>query len=302
MELEILMAENEEIIIIDADLAKAAGHKNLMSKFPERCINVGVAEQNMAGIAAGMASYGFIPLIFTFAPFATRRICDQVAVSSCYARQNIKIFGMDPGISAESNGGTHMSFEDVGVMRSIPEIIIFEPCDEIQLAASLRDVIFCKKTVYVRLLRKESTKIFNSNYKFDLLKADVLSKGSDISIFCSGIMIEESLCAAKILAKQSISAEVIGIHTIKPIDSETIIKSLQKTGRAVTAENHNIFGGLHSAVCEVVCKFCPTLIFAIGVEDEFGQVGKMSQLKAHYKMRAEDIVKKCWNLCHEKKA
>ncbi|MCL2310930.1 MAG: transketolase family protein [Firmicutes bacterium] len=294
------MKKNEKIIIINADLAKAAGLTELTNKFRSRCFNVGVAEQNMAGIAAGISSYGFIPFIFTFTPFATRRICDQIAVSICYAGQNVKIFGLDPGISAESNGGTHMSFEDIGVIRSIPNITIFEPCDAIQFKSSLTYISDYPKTIYVRMYRKKLPKIFDDNYNFDPSCSDILRHGNDISIFCSGIMVEESLRACDILKKENINAEIINIHTIKPIDKKSIIKSVRKTRCAITAENHNKLGGLFSAVSEVLSENIPTHVSCVAVDDEFGQVGNLNFLKKYYGLTAEKIVFKAMDLVRKK--
>lgn len=290
-ELEMLMKSNENIVILNADLAKPNGLGGLIQRYPDKVFNVGIAEQNMASVAAGMSSYGLIPFIVTFAPFATRRICDQIAVSICYAKQNVKIIGSDPGITAELNGGTHMSMEDIGVLRSIPEMTIFEPVDNIQLKKALPQIIDKPGPVYIRMLRKTATGIFSEEYEFNLSKASVIRKGNDITIFCSGIMVEEAIKAAKILSEENISAEVINIHTIKPIDKETILQSVKKTRCAVTAENHNIIGGLYSAVCEVLSENCPVPLKPIGVRDKFGQVGKLSELKEAYKMRAQDIIK-----------
>ena len=290
-ELEMLMKSNENIVILNADLAKPNGLGGLIQRYPDKVFNVGIAEQNMASVAAGMSSYGLIPFIVTFAPFATRRICDQIAVSICYAKQNVKIIGSDPGITAELNGGTHMSMEDIGVLRSIPEMTIFEPVDNIQLKKALPQIIDKPGPVYIRMLRKTATDIFSEEYEFNLSKASVIRKGNDITIFCSGIMVEEAIKAAKILSEENISAEVINIHTIKPIDKETILQSVKKTRCAVTAENHNIIGGLYSAVCEVLSENYPVPLKPIGVRDKFGQVGKLSELKEAYKMRAQDIIK-----------
>lgn len=289
-ELEKMMIENENVVVINADLAKPNGVASLRKKFPERAFDVGIAEQNMASIAAGMSSYGFIPFITTFTPFASRRICDQIAISIVYAKQNVKIIGSDPGISAEFNGGTHMSVEDIGVLRSIPDIVIFEPVDAIQFKKSLPQIVNYKGTVYIRMFRKEIPDVFNKNYEFDLFKADKLQDGNDISIFCSGLMVQETMKANKILKDQGINADIINIHTIKPIDKEAIISSAKKTGAVLTAENHNIIGGLKSAVCEVLIEEHPVPLRSIGIKDTFGQVGKMPFLKEFYKMRAEDIV------------
>lgn len=291
-EIDRLMSENENIVVINADLSKPNGLANLKDKYPERAIDIGIAEQNMACVAAGMSSYGFIPLISTFTPFATRRICDQVAISCAYAKQNVKIIGTDPGISAEFNGGTHMSMEDIGVLRSIPEIVIFEPADNTQLKKALPQIINHPGVVYIRTFRKELEDVFNENSDFDLFKASKIQDGTDISIFCSGIMVQETMHANKILKEKGINADIINIHTIKPIDRKAVVESARKTGVVLTAENHNIIGGLKSAVSEVLIEECPVKLAAIGVNDCFGQVGKMPYLKEVYKMRAEDIVKK----------
>ncbi len=299
-EIEKQMLQNDKIVILNADLAKPNGFGNLAKKYPERVINVGIAEQNMACVAAGMSSYGFIPFICTFTPFATRRICDQIAISICYARQNVKIIGTDPGITAEFNGGTHMSVEDIGVLRSIPNMVIFEPVDNIQLKAMLPQILEYNGPVYIRMLRKTAPDIFENSEQFDLFKSKKIKDGKDISIFCSGIMVEESIKAAKILESQGINAEIINLHTIKPIDKEAIINSVKKTRAAVTAENHNIIGGLRSAVAEVICENFPVPLKAVGIQDLFGQVGKLPFLKQAYSMCDEDIVKAVYS-CMELK-
>lgn len=289
-ELENAMNQNENIVLLNADLAKPNGFGNFSEKFSSRAINVGIAEQNMASIAAGMSSYGFIPFICTFTPFATRRICDQIAISICYAKQNVKIIGTDPGISAEYNGGTHMSFEDIGVLRSIPNMVIFEPVDNNQLKNLLPQIIDYKGPVYIRMFRKTTPDIFKEDEKFNLFNAKTIKEGTDVSIFCSGIMVAETLEANKILEEKGINAEIINIHTIKPIDEESIINSVHKTGAVVTVENHNVIGGLRSAVAEVLSENCPVPLRSVGIRDSFGQVGKMSYLKETYNMTAQDIV------------
>ncbi len=289
-EIEKIMNENDNIVVLNADLAKPNGFGNLQKKYPEKVINVGIAEQNMACIAAGMSSYGYIPFICTFTPFASRRICDQIAISICYAKQNVKIIGTDPGISAEYNGGTHMSMEDIGVLRSIPNMVIFEPVDNNQLKNLLPQIIDYKGPVYIRMFRKTTPDIFNEDEKFNLFKSKVIKSGEDVSIFCSGIMVSEVLEANKELEKLGINAEIINVHTIKPLDEETVINSAKKTKAVVTAENHNIIGGLRSAVAETLSENCPVPLRSIGVRDTFGQVGKMPFLKETYNMTSEDIV------------
>lgn len=286
-----LMEKNEKIVVIDADLARANGTIGLRDKYPERAFDVGVAEQNMAAVAAGMAAYGFVPFIGSFTPFATRRICDQVTISIAYAKRNVKIIGSDPGVSAELNGGTHMSMEDIGVLRSIPGMVIFEPVDAVQLAKALPVIAEYDGPVYIRMFRKASPIVFNDDYSFELFKADLLKEGKDITLFASGIMVNEALKAAELLSAEGIAAEIVNIHTIKPIDKEAVVRSARKTGAVVTCENHNVIGGLKSAVAEVLSEEYPVPIKAVGVQDHFGEVAKMDYLKKKYHMTAEDIVK-----------
>lgn len=290
-EIDNIMENNSNVVLINADLARPNGVNKLDEKYKDRCFNVGIAEQNMACVAAGMSSYGFIPFIMTFTPFATRRICDQIAISIAYAKQNVKIVGTDPGISAEYNGGTHMSVEDIGVLRSIPDLVIFEPVDNTQLKLALPKIVEYDGAVYIRMFRKELPDVFDENYKFDLFKADILKEGKDVTIICSGLMVQEVMEANKTLLENGVDAEIINVHTIKPLDEETILKSAKKTGKVIVAENHNIIGGLRSAVCECLSEKHPVKVTPIGIKDRFGQVGKMPFLKKEYNMDVESIVK-----------
>jgi transketolase len=273
-----LMERDEKLVLLDADLSKACGTFPLRKRFPDRIYDCGVAEQNMISIAAGLASYGYKPWAESFAPFATRRVCDQIAISVCYAKQNVKIVGTDPGIAAELNGGTHMSLEDMGVVRSIPGLVIFEPTDTVQLKAAMPVLHAYEGPVYMRMNRKEFPTVFPEGYRFDLFKADLLRAGTDVTILAAGLMVSESLQAAETLAAEGISCEVINVHTIKPIDRETILASAKKTGVIVTAENHNVIGGLRSAVLEALAHD-PVPVWAVGAEDRFGEVGKLPYLK-----------------------
>ena len=292
-EIEKIMEKDDRIVFVDADLGKAGSTMKLREKFPERALDVGVAEQNMASVAAGLSSYGFIPFISSFTSFASRRIADQIAISISYAGSNVKIIGLDPGISAELNGGTHMSFEDVGIIRSIPGTVIFEPVDVIQLVKALPQIVDYKGMIYIRLFRKTTPQVFNDNYKFNLFKADVLKEGNDVSIFATGITVSESIKAVEILKKKGIDTELINVHTLKPIDKETIVSSIKKTKAVVTCENHNIIGGLRSAIAEVMTEeyLCAPFKY-IGVHDCFGEVGRYDYLIKKYKLSADDIVEK----------
>ena len=283
-----LMARDEKLVLLDADLSKACGTFPLRKRFPDRIYDCGVAEQNMISIAAGLASYGYKPWAESFAPFATRRVCDQIAISVCYAKRNVKIVGTDPGIAAELNGGTHMSLEDMGVVRSIPGLVVFEPTDTVQLQAAMPVLHAYEGPVYMRMNRKEFPTVFPEGYRFDLFKADLLREGADVTVLAVGLMVSESLQAAEALSKEGISCEVINVHTIKPIDRETILASAKKTGVVVTAENHNGVGGLHSAVLEALAhERIP--VWAVGAQDRFGEVGKLPYLKGALGLDADHV-------------
>ncbi len=285
------MRKDDKICVLDADLAKPNGTHPLYKEFPDRCFNVGIAEANMAGVAAGLSAYGYKPVIVSFAPFVTRRICDQLAVSLAYAKQNVKIIGTDPGICAEINGGTHMTFEDIAIVRSIPKTVVYDVVDTVQYEQALPQILDYEGVVYIRTPRKTYPEVFEEGYKFELFKADVVKEGSDVTIIASGVMVAEASKALDMLKEEGISAELISINTVKPIDKETILKSVKKTNHVVTCENHNVNGGVYSAVAELLCEEYPVKVSKVGVFDEFGQVGKYAELLKEYNMTASDICK-----------
>ena len=290
--LGLLMDQDPRILVVDADLSVTNGTSVLREKYDDRMFNVGIQEANMASFAAGLASYGFVPVITTFAAFASRRIFDQVAISIAYNGSNVKIVGTDPGITAELNGGTHMSLEDAGLMRSLPGMVVFEPCDNTQLAAALPKLIAHEGPVYIRMGRKIYPDIFSPDYAFELGKADRLRHGSDVTLFASGVVTKQALDASELLSVRGIEAEVINIHTWKPIDAEAVIESVRKTGCAVTCENHNIINGLGSAVAEVTAESFPVPVLRIGAQDRFGEVGKIDYLFKALCLTGEDIAAK----------
>ncbi|MDR1903606.1 MAG: transketolase family protein [Treponema sp.] len=287
------MTADKNVILLDADLARANGTLNLFSEFPEQTFDVGVAEANMACIAAGLSSYGFKPFIFSFACFVTRRVCDQLMLSIAYAKQNVKIVGTDPGIGAELNGGTHMTFEDVGVLRSIPGMVIYEPVDGDQLAKAIPQILEYEGPLYIRLFRKvpPASWFGAEDYRFNLFTADMLLEGKDVTLFATGIEVTQAMEAAKLLAAEGIRAEVINIHTIKPVDVRSVVESVKKTGCAVVCENHNIIGGLGSAVAEVLVAGFPAPLGFIGAKDQFAEVGKIPYLIKEFGLDAESIFK-----------
>lgn len=282
--------KNPNMVIVEADLMAALGTKRFQEKYPEKTIDVGVAEQNMIGVAAGLANMGKLPFTHTFTPFATRRVFDQVTLSIAYAKLNVKMVGSDPGVMAQLNGGTHMSLEDVGLMRTMPTMTIVEPVDGVQLASLFPQIAEHNGPVYIRLIRKSSELVFEEGETFELGKAKVINEGKDVSIFCTGIMVKEAKEARELLLKEGIDASVVNIHTIKPIDAEAILKEAKRTGAVVTAENHNIINGLGSAVAEVLSENYPTPMRRVGTRDHFGEVGKQDFLMEKYGLKAKNIV------------
>ena len=291
-QLQKLMKDNDKIVVLDADLAKPNGTYNLYKEFPDRCYNVGIAEGNMVSIAAGLSSYGFLPFIFTFAPFATRRTCDQIAVSLAYAKQRAIIVGTDPGMTAETNGGTHMAFEDISVVRAIPRMLVYDCVDAKQLELAIPQMLDYDGVIYIRVPRKTYPDVFKDDYKFELGKASILKEGKDVTIFTSGIMASFVLDAIPLLEKQNINPEIISLNCLKPLDEKAILDSLNKTNLGVVVENHSIIGGAYSAVSELVCKERPTKLLPIGINDEFGQTGKFKELLQAYELDSASIAEK----------
>ena len=227
-ELAALMRKNEKIVILDADLAKPDGIYPLFQEFPNRCFQVGIAEANMAGLCAGFSAYDYLPIMVTFAPFATRRVFDQIAVSIAYAKQKVIIVGTDPGITAELNGGTHMSFEDIAIMRSIPDMVVYDAVDDVQLGQAIEQLLSLDKNVYIRMPRKTRPTVFGAEYKYEFGKADVVVEGTDITLAATGTMVYEALEASKLLKDEGINAEIISVNTIKPFDKNTLIDSIKR--------------------------------------------------------------------------
>ncbi|SHI06694.1 transketolase [Sporobacter termitidis DSM 10068] len=285
-----LAAENDDIVALDADLVSSSGMKPFFSAYPDRAINVGIAEANMIGIAAGLSVVGKIPFAHSFGCFATRKTCDQVMISAAYAKLNVKILGSDPGVTAAYNGGTHMPFEDMGVMRSIPEITLIELTDPVMVQDIVRQVADIYGVHYLRMARKNATAVYEAGSSFEIGKGNVLLEGKDVTIIASGIMVSEALKAAQSLKNDRISARVVDMFTWKPIDQELVEKCARETRAIVTAENHNVVGGLGSAVSEAVVRTSPVPVEMVGVKDRFGQVGTEEYLKNEYGLTAAEIV------------
>ena len=285
-----LAGQNRDIMVLDADLMGAMGTKPFAKAFPEQTVDCGIQEANMMGVAAGLSAAGKIPFAHTFAPFATRRACDQIFVSGAYAKLNVKIVGSDPGITAALNGGTHMPFEDMGIMRGIPTMTVLEPVDTVMLQDLMRQIAGVYGMYYMRLVRKTTVRVFRDGATFDIGKAVPLREGTDVTIIASGFCVAEALKAAAALQEQGVSARVLNIFTWKPIDAQAIIAAAAQTGAVVTAENHNIINGLGSAVCEVLCQNQPAPLEMVGVHDEFGEVGPVDYLADRFGLTAPYIV------------
>jgi transketolase len=288
-----LAAENDKVVVLDADLMSSMGMIPFLEKYPEKTFNVGVQEANMIGVAAGLSATGLIPFAHTFGPFASRRCYDQIFLSVGYAKLNVRIVGSDPGITAAFNGGTHMPFEDLGILRNIPDITILEPVDTTMLADLIKQTADMYGLIYIRLLRKNAIKIYEEGSTFEIGKGVTLVEGNDVTIISTGIMVKEALDAAELLKAEGISARVVNMFTLKPIDKELIIKCAQDTGAIVTAENHNIINALGSAVAEVLGENIPVPIERVGVKDLFGEVGPVDYLRERFELTAEEIVIKC---------
>jgi transketolase len=296
------MAEKDSrVVALDADLMNSMGMSPFLKKFPERTFNCGIQEADMVGIAAGLSATGKIPFAHTFGPFAIRRCFDQIFISAAYAKLNVRIIGSDPGITAAFNGGTHMPFEDMGLLRTIPNATILEPADGVMLENLLRQVKDMYGVFYIRLLRKEPVMIYEPGSTFEIGKGVTLHDGSDVTLIASGFLLPDALEAAELLEKQGISTRVVNIFTWKPIDKELIAKCAKETGAIVTVENHNTIGGLGSAVAEVLVENAPVPMERIGSQDRFGEVGPVDYLKKAFEMTAEDIAKKAQKAIQRKK-
>jgi transketolase len=288
-----LAEKDERIVTLDCDLMNSIGTIPFQKKFPERTINCGIQEANMIGVAAGLSATGKVPYAHTFGIFATRRVYDQIFMSAAYAKLNVRIIGSDPGVTAAYNGGTHMPFEDMGIMRNIPEVTVLEPTDSTMLRDVIKQLADAYGVFYVRLMRKNAVKVFEEGSRFEIGKAVTLREGQDATIIAiGGICVAESLEAAKALAARGISVRVLNMFTLKPVDREAVIRSAAETGAIVTAENHSIINGLGSAVAEVLAENIPAPLERVGVQDIFGEVGPLDYLKQRFGLTASDIVKK----------
>ena len=277
--------ENPNVVVLDADLAAATKTGMFKKAFPERHIDCGIAECNMIGIAAGLAAAGMTPFASSFAMFAAGRAFEQVRNSIGYPHLNVKIGATHAGITVGEDGATHQCNEDIALMRTIPGMVVINPADDVEARAAVKAAAEYEGPVYLRFGRL-AVPVFNdeANYKFEIGKGILLREGTDLTIVATGLCVNSALEAAEKLAAEGISAEVINIHTIKPLDEEIILKSAKKTGKVVTAEEHSVIGGLGSAVCDVLSEKLPTPVKKIGVYDVFGESGPAVKLLEKYKL------------------
>ena len=280
---------HSEIVALDADLSGSTQTSIFAKQFPDRFFNVGIAEQDMITTALGLSLEGFVPFAATFAVFATGRTYDQIRNSVCYQKANVKIIGAHGGITVGEDGASHQALEDVALMRCLPNMTVIVPSDYNQAREAVRYAYKHDGPVYIRLSRINVPEIYDEKYSFNFPKANVIKTGTDLTILSCGDIFSEVMKAAEILEQNGINAEVINVPFIKPLDNETIIKSISKTGLGVTVENHSVIGGLGSAVCECLAENYPAKIVRFGINDSFGQSGTPKELLKYYELDAESI-------------
>lgn len=297
-----LARKDPRIVVLDADLMNASGLSKFREEFPDRAFNCGIQECNMVGVAGGLSAAGMIPLVHSFAAFAGRRAVDQVFLAGVYARQNMKILGTDPGSCGAGNGGSHMALEDIGIMRSMAGITILDPADEVQLRSILPQVMAAPGVHYIRLYRKTRRRIYDGGIEFTLGKSHVTREGSDITIIAEGaVMVPEALLAAELLEQDGIQARVVDMFTIKPLDRDAVVRAARETGAVLTAENHNIYNGLGSAVAEVLAEERLAVPFGrIGFHDTVGETADMDFIMKKFGLDCHTIAARAKDLAAAK--
>ena len=280
----------ENLVVLDADLAGATKTVGFKGAYPERFFDMGIAEQDMMGTAAGLAIGGKVPFASTFAMFATGRAYDQVRNSIAYPNLNVKIAATHAGITVGEDGATHQSLEDIALMRSMPNMVVVSPSDDKQAHFLIEEAIRHDGPVYIRLSRPATEEIYENNFSFEFGKGIQHGEGTDATIIATGVTVSEAIKAQKELANEEIDVRVIDIHTIKPLDREIIVKAAKETKKIITVEDHSVIGGLGTAVAEVLCEEYPKQITKLGIHDEFGKSGKWNELMEYYKITAKYIV------------
>jgi transketolase len=274
-----LVEQDPNVMCLEADLSKASGtNPTVLGRHPANFLNVGVAEANMIGVAAGLASEGKVPFCASFSCFASRRVYDQITISVAYANMNVKIVGTAPGVTAGPNGGTHMCFQDLAIMRAMPNMHVYSPCDAIELRAVMRHMAASRQPTYMQLIRHKVARVFGEDYTFDPGRAVVLREGRDVTLVSTGYMTQFAVPVVDELTREGVSVELLHYPSVKPFDAATLVASARKTGGVVTVENQSIIGGLGGAVCEVLSEQCPTRVVRLGVPNEFGEVASEQYL------------------------
>ncbi|MBQ9267033.1 MAG: transketolase family protein [Clostridia bacterium] len=281
----------KDVVVLDADLAEATKTIEFKKKFPDRFFDIGIAEQDLIGTAAGLSLAGKIPFASTFAVFATGRAYDQIRNAVAYSKLNVKIAATHAGITVGEDGASHQALEDLALMRAVPNMVVCSPSDGTQTRWLMEEAIKYKGPMYLRLTRPNTEEVYSSGTNFEIGKGIQHGEGTAATIFATGVTVSEALKAQKILHDGGIDIRVVDMHTIKPIDEELIIKCAKETEKLITIEDHNIIGGLGSAVCEVLCDKYPKQVTRMGINDEFGQSGKWNELMDYYKITAEHIIK-----------
>ena len=289
-ELVNLGEKNNDIVVLDADLSNATKTSLFAKKFPDRFFDIGIAEQDMIGTAAGFATCGKIPFVSTFAVFAAGRAYDQIRSSICYPNLNVKICATHSGITVGEDGATHQMLEDIGMMRALPNMKVLSPSDDVQTKWMIEEISKIYGPVYVRLCRLAGEKVYGENETFEIGKAKQIGNGTYATVIATGITVQEAVKAQKELEKQGIFMRVVDMHTIKPIDKDMIIKCAKETKKIITIEDHNIIGGLGTAVCEVLAEEYPKRVVRMGIKDTFGKSGKAEELMKYFHITAQDIV------------
>ncbi len=289
-----LMNENSKVVCLEADLGKSSGTvPRVWEAFPDRFFDVGVAEANMIGISAGLANEGMVPFCATFTPFATRRAYDQITISIAYAENPVKIVGTAPGVTTAKNGATHMCFQDLAIMRAMPNMRVYCPADVYELRSTVKYMAVSKKPEYMQLIREVHAPIFDESYEFDPHKARVLTAGSDVTLVTTGLTTQLALDAVKSLHQDGVQVEHVHYPSVKPFDVDTLLESVKKTGTVVTAENQNVIGGLGGAVCEILAENHPVKVKRLGAQDRFGEVGDVPYLTETLGFSAAKIASVC---------
>lgn len=284
---------DERIIVLDADLSKSTKTDTFKKVYPERHFNMGIAEGNMMAVAAGLATTGKIVFASTFAIFASERACEQIRNSICYPKLNVKIGATHAGLTVGEDGASHQCIEDMAIMRALPNMVVLSPCDATETDQAIKAAIEHDGPVYIRLGRLGVEDVYDpATFKFELGKGIQVKDGSDVTLVATGLMVQESLKAAELLAGDGISARVIDIHTIKPIDTDILVKAAKETGVIVTVEEHNVSGGLGGAVCEALSQNYPCLVKMVGVQEKFGTSGTPAAILEKYGLTAKDIAAK----------